>query len=119
LTLALFLLAVYTNEWEERFLEPHFITGWILMGLVMVQVLVGIFLPHVETATTTTAEKMEKSDSLLDIFSRSWNAVQDGSIRAIWEVCHKWFTVKQKNSVYGSDEKSLKTEASFCGMMIK
>jgi len=89
LTLALFLLAVRTNEWEERFSEPHFITGWILMGLVTVQVLVGIFRPHVETATTNTTEKMEKSDSLWDSISRSWNAVRDGSIRAIWEVCHR------------------------------
>ncbi len=34
-------------------------------------------------------EKMEKSDSLWDSISRSWNAVRDGSIRAIWEVCHR------------------------------
>lgn len=86
ITLALFLLAVRTNEWEERFEEPHFITGWILMGLVTVQVMLGILRPPVEPTTT---DELLKPYSLRDSTSRIWIALRDGSLRALWEVCHK------------------------------
>jgi hypothetical protein len=42
LTLTAFILAVVNVEPEDRFSDPHIVAGWVLMGLMIVQVVAGI-----------------------------------------------------------------------------
>jgi hypothetical protein len=86
LTLTTFILAVVNIDRKERFSDPHFIAGWILMGLVTLQVMVGIFRPHVETT-----HEGQKTSTVWKFVIRKWDSFRSGSKRAIWEVCHKLF----------------------------
>jgi hypothetical protein len=86
LTLTTFILAVVNIAREDRFSDPHFIAGWILMGLVTLQCMVGLFRPHIETL-----HDVQKSATVWKFVSRNWNSCQSGSKRTIWEICHKAF----------------------------
>jgi hypothetical protein len=81
LTLTTFILAAVNIERTELFSDPHFIAGWVLMGLVTIQVLGGIFRPHVESTA--------KPETVWEVIVRNWKALKGGSIRALWEASHK------------------------------
>jgi hypothetical protein len=85
LTLTAFILAVVNVQPERRFSEPHFVAGWVLMGLTIVQVVGGFARPHFVEG--------EKPKSITEAVAQNLNAIKNGSIRSIWEVSHKFLGV--------------------------
>jgi|NOAtaT_6_FD_contig_121_436092_length_1436_multi_5_in_0_out_0_1 hypothetical protein len=85
LTLTAFILAVVNVEPEERFSDPHFVAGWVLMSLTIVQVVGGFVRPHVVEG--------EKPKSITEVAAQNLSGIKNGSIRAIWEASHKFLGV--------------------------
>ena len=61
---------------SPRFNNPHFVTGWIIMAAVILQVALGVFRPHV-------------SESAKPVLNSLIQQLKLGSKRAYWEVAHK------------------------------
>ena len=82
LVVTCFILAVVNIERQEMFSNPHFITGWVILFLSTLQVVVGYFRPHME--------KNEEPLRVADVVTRTFKSLGAGSIRAMWEVAHKF-----------------------------
>jgi len=85
LTAAAFVIAVLNVERNEMFSKPHFIGGWVIMGLATLQVIAGVFRPH--------AEKKEDPLNASHVVTQTFKSMNAGSVRALWEVTHKVFGV--------------------------
>jgi len=81
LTLTAFILAVANTPREKWFGKPHFVSGWVLMGLLTFNVLAGIFRPN--------ANKDLRAKSVSEQVKNTLNGVKGCKIRPIWEVLHK------------------------------
>lgn len=81
LTATAFVLAVLNIPREELFDDPHFVGGWVLMGLATVQALAGAFRPH--------PEKKEEPVKVSHVVTHTLKSAVGGSVRAVWEVSHK------------------------------
>jgi len=74
LTIVAFVTAVVYRS--PRFNNPHFVTGWIIMAAVILQVALGVFRPHVSESAKPGLNSLIQQLKL-------------GSKRAYWEVAHK------------------------------
>jgi len=83
LTVVTFILAVVETPREEMFSDPHFVVGWVMVGTASLQVIFGVFRPNVIL--------MDDPLRPVDVVANTIQSMKSGSIRAFWEVAHKFF----------------------------